>query len=59
MSMFGLGMSEVIVVLVIGMFLFGNKLPQLARSLGKTVTEFRREASSLSEELYDTGKPLR
>jgi len=57
--MFGLGMSEVIVVLVIGLFLFGNKLPDLARMLGKTVTEFRREASNLSEELYNPGKPIR
>jgi len=57
--MFGLGMSEVVVILVIGMFLFGNKLPDLARMLGKTVSEFRREASNLSEELYNPGNSNR
>jgi len=57
--MFGLGMSEVIIVLVIGLFLFGPKLPELARWLGKTVTEFRREASNLSDELYNPGKEVR
>jgi len=38
--MFGLGTAEVVVLLVIGLLLFGNQLPGLARSLGKFLTEF-------------------
>jgi sec-independent protein translocase protein TatA len=52
---FGLGMTEVVVVLAIGLLLFGNRLPDVARWLGKSVTEFRREASSLTEELRGPG----
>lgn len=55
--MFGLGMTEVIVVLVIGLFLFGKRLPDLARWLGRTVVEFRQEANSLTEELRAPEKP--
>lgn len=51
--MLGLGATELVVVLVIGLFLFGSKLPELARYLGKTVVEFRREANSLTQELRD------
>lgn len=48
--MFGIGMGELLVVLVIGLFLFGNCLPRMAHFLGKTVSEFRREARSLEED---------
>lgn len=49
--MFGLGMGEVVLILIIGLVLFGNKLPDLARSLGKTMAEFKREANVLEEDL--------
>jgi sec-independent protein translocase protein TatA len=44
--MFGLGMAEVIVLFVIGLLLFGNRLPGIARSLGKSLMEFRKELNS-------------
>jgi sec-independent protein translocase protein TatA len=44
--MFGLGMAEVIVICVIGLLLFGNRLPGVARSLGKSLMEFRKELNS-------------
>jgi sec-independent protein translocase protein TatA len=50
--MFGLGMSEVLVVLVIGLLLFGNRLPELARSLGKTLVEFKKEVHGVQEDLH-------
>ena len=48
-AMFGLGISEVLVLLAVGLLLFGNRLPDLARSLGKTVVDFRKEVSGPEE----------
>jgi TatA/E family protein of Tat protein translocase len=52
--MFGLGAQELLIILAIGLLLFGKRLPDLARSLGKAVTEFRREATALTEDLSHT-----
>jgi sec-independent protein translocase protein TatA len=41
--MFGLGLPEILVILVIFLFLFGaKKLPQIGEGLGKTVRELRK-----------------
>lgn len=47
--MFGLGATEVVVLLGLGLVLFGNRLPDLARSLGKTIVEFRKSFHGLEE----------
>ncbi len=50
--MFGLGFAEIAVLLVISLFLFGDKLPGLMRWLGHSVTEFKKEANSLTEDIH-------
>ncbi len=53
--MLGLGMAEVVVILFIGMLLFGSQLPGVARSLGKSVSAFRREANDLRDDITGAG----
>ena len=49
--MFGIGMTELMVILVIGLLVLGPKrLPEMARSLGKGLTEFRRASGDLRRE---------
>lgn len=41
--MFGLGVQELVLILIIAMFFFGGKkLPEIAKGLGKGIREFRR-----------------
>lgn len=52
--MFNLGPSEMIVVGIIALLLFGKKLPEVARSLGKGVVEFKKGLRGIEEDI-DTG----
>jgi len=68
--MFGsLGATEILVLAVIGLLVFGpRRLPEMGRTLGRTLFEFRRAAMDLRtsiereihlEELKQTGRSIR
>ena len=51
--MFGLGYGEMLVVGIVAVLLFGNRLPSVARSMGKSLTEFKRGMQGLDNEVRD------
>jgi sec-independent protein translocase protein TatA len=49
--MFGLGYQELLLILVIVLILFGaQRLPDLARSLGSSVKEFKKGVTEISKD---------
>ncbi|HVK09829.1 MAG TPA: twin-arginine translocase TatA/TatE family subunit [Gemmataceae bacterium] len=54
---FGLGTQEIMLLLVLGVLLFGRNLPGLGRSLGKTVTEFKRGVKGLEDDMEPSAAP--
>lgn len=50
--MFDIGGPEVMLILFIFLLLFGaNKMPELARGIGKSIREFKKAASGVEEEV--------
>jgi len=56
--MFGIGVQELMIILVIGLVLFGpSKLPQLGSGLGKAIRDFKKGISG--DELEELSKELK
>jgi TatA/E family protein of Tat protein translocase len=53
--MFGsIGMPELVIILVIALIIFGpRKLPELGRSLGRSIGEFKRASNELKSTLEE------
>ena len=51
--MFGIGITEVIMILVVALLVVGpKKLPELAKTLGRGMAEFRRTADDFKASVY-------
>jgi sec-independent protein translocase protein TatB len=58
--MFGIGMPELLVILGLALILIGpKKLPQLAKSLGKTMGELRKATDDLKETISEEIDPIK
>jgi len=49
--MFGLGPLEIVVIGAIAVMLYGKRLPEVGRSVGRSLGELRRQWSTLANEL--------
>jgi sec-independent protein translocase protein TatA len=62
---FSLGPSEMLVILVVGLLVFGRRLPEVGKQFGKTFLEFRkglhsfRQDIELDEDLRETRSTMR
>ena len=52
--MFGIGLPELIIIMAVALIVVGpDKLPELAKSLGKGIVELKKAAAGLKESLHD------
>lgn len=51
MRFFGIGMQELLIILLICLLIFGAaKLPEIGRALGKTIKEFKKSMKEIGSE---------
>jgi len=56
-AFFNLGTQEMLVLLILGVLLFGRKLPEVGRYLGKGIVEFKKGIKGLEDEV-DTASTM-
>lgn len=60
--MWGIGMPELIILGIVGLLLFGKRLPEVARNLGKGITEFKKGVRGIEDDVdnassYSASRP--
>jgi Tat protein translocase TatB subunit len=59
-DMFGIGLPELLIIAALALILIGpKKLPDLAKSLGKTLGELRKATDDVKETIFEEIKPIK
>lgn len=53
------GPVEIIVILVVALLIFGRRLPEIARNIGKSLTEFKKGINEAKDTKDDIEKDVR
>ena len=53
LAMFGIGPTEMLIVCVMGLLLFGNRLPDAMRGVGRGIKEFREGVKGIEHDVEE------
>ncbi len=56
--MFNLGWMEILILAFIGLLIFGRRLPEVGKNLGKGIVEFKKGLSGVEDEVSSTAKAV-
>jgi sec-independent protein translocase protein TatA len=56
LAFLNLGNWEILIILALGLLIFGRRLPEVGRSLGKGIVEFKKGLSGVEDEINNAGK---
>ena len=58
--MFGLGVQEIMLILLIALFFYGGeKIPEIAKGLGKGLREFKRAMDQGDDDEQEKARPMK
>lgn len=57
LSFFNVGPFEIIILLVVGLLIFGRRLPEVGKNLGKGIVEFKKGLHGIEDEVNSAGTP--
>ncbi|MCA8936552.1 MAG: twin-arginine translocase TatA/TatE family subunit [Planctomycetes bacterium] len=57
LAFINLGTWEIVGIVAVGILLFGSRLPSIARSLGKSVTEFKHGVKDIQDDVSGNSEP--
>lgn len=54
-----IGWSELLIIGIIGVIVFGKRLPEVGKNVGKSIVEFKKGLSGMEDQIDDAASPSR
>ena len=55
-AVLGLGPTEVVIIGIVALLLFGRRLPEVARSMGKSIVQFKKGLRDVEEDIDEAAE---
>jgi len=58
LAIWNIGPMEIVIIIVVLLLLFGGRLPEVARSMGKGIVEFKKGLKEVKSDIEDVDKTV-